>query len=255
MGLGDHDSVDFYMRLSTIRELSLKLDSILIARFLVDFPFRLEKLTMGHMYERNLRSYLDLNVEFQRYLPNDRLIHFLLRQTESLKELAVHNCPRERMLKFIASDLKLTKLELGVAALKPYPDLFAEVKKNSFLKELTLHGKIKEWSTVKQIIEQFPAIESLKLCNSQLKANRYTEMISSLLRIKIIFENAPNEEWNCIQDVDFYIAANNSEEFSVIYHEKAEFNRRMKKLFTAEMKEAIAFKVRTQRIRRYKRNH
>jgi hypothetical protein len=229
--------------------MSLKTDATLIARFIVDFPFKLEKLTMGHMYERKLRSAAGFACESSRYCPNDRLVHFLLQQAETLRYLTVHNCPYERMLRFIVSDFRLTKLEIGIEAIQINKKMFDEVAKNQHLKELSfygvLKGKAQRVKMVMKIIEQFPAIEKLNMFNSQTnhQARDVIGLQSLNPKVEIVFADVKNEEFNNIPNVNFYVNADNMKEFQVLHQERTENARRVNEIFETELREAITLEV------------
>lgn len=78
-GLGIETSL---MATPNLEDLSVQKDAILFTRFMLDYPFQLKKLTIGHMFEREVKSAIEVPVEFQRYLPNKRLIHFLMNQSD-----------------------------------------------------------------------------------------------------------------------------------------------------------------------------
>jgi hypothetical protein len=239
--------------------MSLKKDAILIARFIVDFPFKLEKLTMGHMYERKLRSLMNFACEFSRYCPNDRLVNFLLQQSESLKELTVHNSPSERMLRFIVSDLQLTKLELGVEAIYVDDETFADLEKNHHLKDLSFYGDIKfdGLEMVLKIVEQFPALEKLNFFNAEdedigLEDFYFIDVfgfqnLNPKMEITVAAVD-DNDEFNNIPDVNFYVNASNMQEFQVMNQEHEETKLRVDQLFEDELREAITLEVEAMRI-------
>lgn len=234
------------MKAPNLEDLTVKKDAILFARIMLDYPFKLKKLSMIHMYERELRSYINLPVEFQRFLPNDRLITFLLNQADTLKELTVYNCPKTRMMNFIASDLKVETLSLGITACDYDVDLFDGIVKNRYLKELNIYGQFgchEPFEYVKQIIEQFPAIERLTFYNSQEEAAGFAYMISSLLKIKVSIETSDDDSFNSIPDVEFYIRAQNHEEIQLMLAGKEAKKTRMTKLREAEEREAIREKM------------
>lgn len=240
------DLRDFLLNLSQLQELEVKKDAILLANFYDQYPFELKKLTMGHMYERMIRSYMDLIEEYQRYIPNDRLIHFLLSQPESLKELTVHNCPAERMMKFIVSDLKLKKLTLGIAAmsgLQFYYYTFDELAKNHHLKELILYGEINDENTLQDLIMCYPALKSLTFRNSNQDDEAKMHWVASFPNIRFYFETDEDEDFNCIENVPFYITCQNGQEYLVLEAERGQSDRRYKELFEAEMREAISLEL------------
>lgn len=230
------------MKATRLEKLTVNKDAILFIRKVLDYPFKLRKLSMGHMYERELRSEVDLPVEFQYYLPNDRLIRFLSKQANTLKELAVYNCPKTRMLNFIVSRLKVEKLSLGISALDYDKNLFKGIAVNKHLKELNFHGEMVlpgQWVAVKQIIEQFPSIECLKFYNSKGEAARFIEIISSLLKIKVSIVKSHDNYFNSIKNTEFYIKANNCEEFEIMMAGKDEAENRIKRIREEEEKEAL----------------
>lgn len=144
------------------------------------------------------------------------------------------------MLKFIASDLKLQKLTLGVEALDFYADLFEGIQKNNYLKELKFVGEIHKWLTVKQIIEQFPGIECLTFSQTQSAVGNFALMISTILKIKVnVDEGIQHSEFNYIPDVHFYINASNIQEVEVIQYEAELARNRINNLREVEKNEAV----------------
>lgn len=153
--------VDFLQSQPNIREMSLKIDAKRFLNTARNYPFRLTKLSIDNLY--------------YDYIDPLAATHFLKQQSETLRELELRNAPRDTVLRCILEDLKLEKLEMGIAGLQNDLNFFHQFEKNKHLRTLVLHGRV---TKVKEIISHYPAVETLKFIDWD--AYEVTELIDHI---------------------------------------------------------------------------